>query len=59
LVKEGNEQDFIERWTNFTRCGANEVISKESPLKEIVAAIKRLGGANRAEPNPRDHNRRR
>jgi DNA-binding NarL/FixJ family response regulator len=34
--------------------GANEVMSKESPLEEVVAAIKRLGGGNRAEPNPRD-----
>jgi hypothetical protein len=59
LVKEGNEQDIIERWTNFTRCGANEVMSKQSPLKEVVAAIKRLGGANRAEPNPPDPKRRR
>ena len=40
--------------------GANEVISKQSPLEELVAAIKRLGGGgNRAEPNPPDHKGRR
>jgi hypothetical protein len=38
---------------------ANEVISKESLLKEVVAAIKRLGGGDRAEPNPPDPKRRR
>jgi DNA-binding NarL/FixJ family response regulator len=41
------------------KMGANEVISKNSPLEEVVAAIRRLGGGNRAEPNSRDDKRRR
>ena len=36
------------------KMGANEVISMKSPLEEVFAAIRRLGGGNRAEPNPRD-----
>jgi two-component system, OmpR family, response regulator QseB len=41
------------------KMGANEVISKKSPLEEVVAAIRRLGEGNRAEPNPRGGKRRR
>jgi DNA-binding NarL/FixJ family response regulator len=54
-------QREAHRWA--IEMGANEVISKQSPLEELVAAIKRLGGGggggNRAEPNPPDHNGRR
>jgi DNA-binding NarL/FixJ family response regulator len=41
------------------KMGANEVITKESPLKELVTAIRSVGrGQNGAEPNPRDERRR-
>jgi DNA-binding NarL/FixJ family response regulator len=53
-------QREAHRWA--IEMGANEVISKQSPLEELVAAIKRLGGGgggNRAQPNPPDKRRRR
>jgi hypothetical protein len=39
--------------------GANEVISKQSPLEEIIGAIKRLGGATGQNRNPPDPKKRR
>ena len=34
------------------KMGANEVMSKESPLEEVVAAIKRLGGGEQGGAEP-------
>lgn len=37
------------------KMGANEVITKDTSLEEILAGIRRLGRRNGAEPNPRDN----